>query len=87
MAEVISPIKSEIQDIRSDVKTLVHKLSAADDRAGGNFLKTMRFLLDDTNANYREFVVKLFGNIDVAVKNLIEATTFDEIEIGVSPHY
>ena len=79
LAEVISPIKSEIQDIRSDVKTLVHRLGAADDKAGGDFLKTMRFLLDDTNAHYRDFVVRLFGNIDVAVQNLMEARTFDDV--------
>jgi hypothetical protein len=79
LAEVISPIKTEIQDIRSDVKTLVHKLSSADDKTGGNFLKAMRFLLDDTNAHYRDFLVRLFGNIDVAVKNVIEARTFDEV--------
>lgn len=79
LAEVISPIKAEVQDIRSDLKSLIHRLSPSDGIGSDKFLKTMRFLLDDTNAHYRKFVEQLFGNIDVAVKNVMEAQTFDEV--------
>jgi Domain of unknown function (DUF4062) len=79
LAEVISPIKVEIQDIRSDVKSLLHRLGDAQNRDAARFLKAMRFLLDDTNAHYRKLVEMLFGNIDVAVKNVMDAGTFDEV--------
>jgi hypothetical protein len=49
------------------------------DRGMDRFTRTMRFLLDDKNAHYRQFVEKAFRNIDVAVKNLMEATNFDDV--------
>ena len=79
LTEIISPIKAEIQDIRSDLKSLIHRFGDSSGGANEKFLTTMRFLLDDTNAHYRKLVEKLFGNIDVAVKNLMEAKTLDEV--------
>jgi len=79
LTEVISPIKAEVQDIRSDVKSLLHRLGTAEGSGAGKFLKAMRFLLDDTNAHYRKLLEILFGNIDVAVSNVIEAASFDEV--------
>lgn len=79
LGEVISPIKAEIQDLRSDVKSLLQTIRPAPDQNATNFLNVMRFLLDDTNAQYRKLLEGLFGNIDVAVAKVIDAPTFDDV--------
>jgi hypothetical protein len=79
LGEVISPIKAEIQDLRSDVKSLLQTIRPAPDQSATNFLKVMRFLLDDTNAQYRKLLEALFGNIDVAVAKVMDAPTFDDV--------
>lgn len=79
LSEVISPMKAEIQDLRSDVKSLLQTIRPAPDQHATNFLNVMRFLLDDTNAQYRKLLEGLFGNIDVAVAKVIEAPTFDDV--------
>jgi hypothetical protein len=47
--------------------------------AMGKFTQTMRFLLDEKNSYYRQFVERIFRNIDVAVKNLMDASSFDDV--------
>lgn len=79
LGEVISPIKAEIQDLRSDVKSLLQTIRPAPDQNARNFLNLMRFLLDDTNAQYRKLLECLFGNIDVAVARVMDAPTFDDV--------
>lgn len=53
--------------------------SGTSNRGIDKFTRTMRFLLEEGNAHYRELVERLFQNIDVAVKNLMEARNFDEV--------
>ena len=56
-----------------------NSISTPVDREMDRFTRTMRFLLEESNANYRKFVEAIFGNIDVAVNNLMEALDFDEV--------
>jgi hypothetical protein len=79
LGEVISPIKAEIQDLRSDVKSLIQTIRPVQDQGATNFVKVMRFLLDDTNAYYRKLLEHVFGNIDVAVAKVMDARTFDDV--------
>ena len=55
------------------------RATAPIDRGMSKFTRTMRFLLEDANAHYRQLVEKLFQNIDVAVKNLMDARDFDDV--------
>lgn len=59
-------------DVGQSAKSDQNVVSTNKDRV----TRTMRFLLDETNANYRQFVERLFGNIDVAIQNLSEAADF-----------
>jgi hypothetical protein len=49
------------------------------DKGLDRFTQTMRFLLDQANSQYRSFVERLFQNIDVAVKNVMDAADFEEV--------
>jgi hypothetical protein len=79
LAEAVSPIRREILDIRSDVKAILNQLGKTENPESAKFIKAMRFLLDDANETYRKVVEKVFGNIDVAVKNVISALTFEDV--------
>lgn len=64
----------------------IPKPTGSFDKGIDRFTRTMRFLLDETNGHYRQFVERLFRNIDVAVKNLMEASDFDEVLMRARAH-
>jgi hypothetical protein len=73
------PLKVEIQDVLSEIKTLRHELLK--DRKSNYlpFLKSFRFMLNDKNDNFRDISECMFGSVDEAIPVLIESKTFDDL--------
>ena len=75
----IDPLRSGIDDVLSEIKTLRHELGKTVDRESSTaFLRTIRFLLDDENQHYTEVVKMLYDTADAAVPNLVKSNTFAE---------
>jgi len=85
LSETISPVRSEVQDVLAEIKTLRNQLLGP--AAKGNpeideskkYLTAMRFLLDDKHADYRKLVEHLAGDLDVGIPTLIHSTTFKHL--------
>jgi hypothetical protein len=78
----MDPVKQEVKDILSEIKTLRHELKGdlKGERKGEavQFLKAIRFLLDDDNRNYRQLVECFYETLDMAIPTLIVSASFDE---------
>ena len=71
------PLKVEIQDVLSEIKTLRHELLKD---TGSNYLPLLsayRFMVKDKSNHFRNISEKMFGSIDEAIPALIESKTFD----------
>ena len=81
----IRPIKSEVQEVLAEIKTMRKELSVGgkDDETGFKekvkYLKTMKFLIDDQHAFYRKFAEQLCGDLDTAVPIIMNSSSFDEM--------
>jgi hypothetical protein len=76
----IDPLKSGLDDVLSEVKTLRHELGQ--DRSAkpsNDFLRAIRFLLDDDNKHYKDLLEELYDTADAAVPHLIASNTFEEL--------
>jgi len=75
----VDPLKSRIDDVLSEVKTLSNKLlEGASRESSTEFLRAIRFLLEDENQIYKNIAEWLHGTADAAVPTLIEAKTFED---------
>jgi hypothetical protein len=74
----IDPVKGEVKDILSEIKTLRHELTGERKGDGLQFLKAIRFLLDDNSRNYKSLIEDYYETLDLAIPHLITSTTFDE---------
>jgi hypothetical protein len=73
------PVKGEIRDILSEIKTLRHELvKGAEERSARVFLRSVRFFLEDRNRGYRELAEHLCATLEGAIPILIKSATFDE---------
>jgi hypothetical protein len=83
--ETIRPERSEIQEILAEIKTIRNDIMLKSKGASQNFvpssefLRTMRFLLEDKNADYRKFCEKLFDDIDTLIPLLIPSKNFEDL--------
>jgi hypothetical protein len=83
--ETIKPVRSEVQEVLAEIKTMrnqmMHSASGASqtNEEAKQYLTVMRFLLDDRHADYRTFVEKIAGDLDVAIPQLIRCKTFVEL--------
>jgi hypothetical protein len=73
------PLKVEIQDVLSEIKTLRHELLKDTKSNYLPLLWSYRFMLHDTNEHFRSLSESMFGNIDDAIPALIESQKFDDI--------
>ncbi len=77
------PIKADVKDVLSEIKTLRHELVSQHDIASDDrFLKAIRFLLDENREvkEYRELLEQGLGQpLDAAVRVLLENSTFDAV--------
>ena len=78
--DVVRPIKTEVQDILAELKTLRKEMTPDSETSAKSekYLRTMRFLLDDRRANFRSFCKALARDVDAAVPLLIEQPALDE---------
>lgn len=72
------PLKAKIQDVLSEIITLRHELLKNKRVDPLPFLHATRFLVDDRNREYRNYVEQICGSLEVAVPILLKCTTFDD---------
>lgn len=73
------PLKVEIQDVLSEIKTLRHELLKDTKSDYLPLLMSYRFMLHDKNEYFRKLSEAMFDNIDYAIPTLIESQKFDDI--------
>ena len=79
------PYRADFRDLLAELKTLRNqisrsgRLSAKNRQETRQYLLTMRFLLDDHNAEYRKFLQGLTGDIDAAIPIAIKAKNFEDL--------
>ena len=75
------PIKADIRDVLSEVKTLRHEIEAqrSGEKTDMNYLNVIRFLIEDQLSPYRSFIQTVYGGrIDDAIPLLKECNSVDE---------
>ncbi len=81
--ETIRPIRSEVQEVLAEIKTLrnqaVHAATPQEASTSARYLTAMRFLLDDRHAEYRKLLEQIGGDLDSAIDIIIDADEFDEV--------
>jgi hypothetical protein len=81
------PVKGEIRDVLSEIKTLRHELiKDSEILSSRNFLRSVRFFLEDSNRSYRELIENLCASLESAIPNLLKSETFDEFIKNVPAH-
>jgi hypothetical protein len=79
------PYRADFKDLLAEIKTLRNQLAhsgrTSSKKRGEvqDYLHTMRFLLEDRNAEYRKFVQGLTGDFDAAIPELIKAATLEDL--------
>lgn len=74
----IDPIKGDVKDILSEIKTLRHELKPDTDKDILKFMKAVRFLLDDDNKQYRVVIENLYDSLESSIAHLIASKSFSE---------
>jgi hypothetical protein len=88
--ETIRPIRSEVQEVLAEIKTLrnqaVHAATPQVINTATRYLTAMRFLLDDRNAEYRKLLEQIGGDLDSAIGIIVDASEFDAVmeQMGVT---
>jgi hypothetical protein len=79
------PFRADFKDLLAEIKTLRNQLAHSGKTTAKkrgevqDYLHTMRFLLEDRNAEYRKFVQGLTGDIDAGIPELIKAKSFEDL--------
>ncbi len=77
--------RADFKDLLAEIKTLRNQLahsgrtSAKKRGEVQDYLHTMRFLLEDRNAEYRKFVQGLAGDIDAAIPELMKVANLEDL--------
>lgn len=85
LSSQFDPVKADVKDVLSEIKTLRHELEGQRDIASdGRFLKAIRFLVDEKREakEYRELLEDRSGlgqSLEAAVRILLESPTFDDV--------
>lgn len=86
LAGSIRPIKGNVNEILAEVKALRNFLDKSSEDGTGSrsiasdpFYVSLRFLLQERNQDYTKFVEILFGDLDVAARKIMDATTIDDL--------
>lgn len=81
LAGIFSPLSKQLQDIHAEL--VAGRLRAVEPQEGlsdtRKYLAATRYLLNDSVANYRTLLEKLFGDIDTAITRIVTAETFEDV--------
>lgn len=72
------PVKTQITDVLSEIKTLRHELGSGKGHVDQSFLLAMRFIIDEENRQYRDFLEETCGPVDAVIPMLLDSDTFDD---------
>lgn len=78
LRERFDPLKAQVQDVLSEIKTLRHEL-LKDKEATTDYLpylSAIRFLIDEENKILSNFLNQVFKSIDIAVPDIIKQDSF-----------
>jgi hypothetical protein len=78
LSETQNPLKSQLQEVLAEIKTLRRETKATDDQSR-LFLWTYRFLLEESHRPYSDLLKQIYGEIDEAVPDVYSAQTFDDV--------
>lgn len=72
------PLKAQVQDVLSEIKTLRHELLKDKDTTTDYlpYLSAIRFLIDEENKILSNFLNQVFKSIDVAIPDIIKQDSF-----------
>jgi hypothetical protein len=79
------PFRADFRELLAELKTLRNQIAHPSRDAAKNreesrlYLQTMRFLLDERNADYRKFLQGLTGDIDGAIPIVMKSKTFEDV--------
>jgi hypothetical protein len=85
LSKTIAPLRDDMRDVLAELKTLkTYLIKRPSERVEASekssaYLRVFRFLFDDRQAEYRKLLEKIFGDIDVALPKIVEATDFDAV--------
>lgn len=79
LRERFDPLKAQVQDVLSEIKTLRHELLKDKEEAIDYlpYLSAIRFLIDEENKILSNFLNHVFKSIDVAVPDIIKQDRFE----------
>ena len=75
------PVRAELKDILSELKTLRHEFRSPGTAPDDKFLRAMRFMVDDSRRAhyYRQWLNMLEKPVDQSIPTMLNAVTFDEL--------
>jgi len=82
LSDITSPVNQQIRDILAEVRTLrniaVHTSPSENENSRvKRFLAVTRYLLNERCKEYRELLVRLFSDIDIATETVESCITFE----------
>lgn len=80
LRERFDPLKAQVQDVLSEIKTLRHELLKEKEATSDYlpYLSAIRFLIDEENKVLSNFLNQVFKSIDVAVPDIIKEDSFEK---------
>jgi len=78
LSRKFDPLKGEVKDILSEIKTLRHELLKNDTETYLPFLTATRFLLDEDNSMLEMIVESVYGTVENSISHITEAKSFLE---------
>lgn len=85
LSGTIKPTSSQLRDVLAEITTVRNLLSKSSDellskeKDTKRYLAATRYLLNDSAAEYRKLLEKLFGDIDTAVDSVWKSESFPEV--------
>jgi hypothetical protein len=81
LGDTIAPMSKQIKDILAEIKTLrnqaAHGTGTTEETK--KYLAATRYLLNDTVAEYRSLLDRIFGDLDIAISKICSLADFDGV--------
>lgn len=83
LVDVVSPINQQVRDILAEVRTMrnmvVHSGNGASEMQTRRYLAITRYLLNDNCKDYREFLVRIYKDLDAATERIDSCESFLDV--------